>query len=170
MKQAKWVDELRLKASWGKSERVPAASFVTGTFAYEDAYMDRPSIKPNQMQLDNLRPEIVSSYNLGVEGAFLKNLIRFSFDYYNKETTDLIMENMAIQSTTGYSSVRRYNGGDVRNRGWEFSLSLNNIVKAGKFQLESLEYQPLAQRQRDHLAARKHGRREVHDRQRQLRP
>lgn len=135
MKQAKWVDELRLKASWGKSERVPAASFVTGTFAYEDAYMDRPSIKPNQMQLDNLRPEIVSSYNLGVEGAFLKNLIRFSFDYYNKETTDLIMENMAIQSTTGYSSVRRYNGGDVRNRGWEFSLSLNNIVKAGKFSL-----------------------------------
>lgn len=45
------------------------------------------------------------------------------------------MENMAIQSTTGYSSVRRYNGGDVRNRGWEFSLSLNNIVKAGKFSL-----------------------------------
>ena len=31
--------------------------------------------------------------------------------------------------------MRRYNGGDVRNRGWEFSLSLNNIVKAGKFSL-----------------------------------
>ena len=135
MKEAKWIDELRLKASWGQSERVPAASFVTGTFAYEDAYMDRPSIKPNQMQLDNLRPEIVSSYNLGLEGAFKRNMIRFSFDYYDKKTSDLIMENMSIQSTTGYSSVRRYNGGDIRNRGWEFSVSLNDIVKIGAFRL-----------------------------------
>lgn len=135
LKQVKWVDELRLRASWGQSERVPAASFVTGTFAYEDAYMDRPSIKPNQMQLDNLRPEIVTSYNLGLEGAVKHNMIRFSFDYYNKETTDLIMENMQIQSSTGYSSVRRYNGGNIRNKGWEVSLSLNNMVKAGDFSL-----------------------------------
>lgn len=73
---------------------------MTGTFAYEDAYMDRPSIKPNQMQLDNLRPEIVTSYNVGLEGSFKRNMIRFSFDYYNNETSDLIMKDMNIQSTT----------------------------------------------------------------------
>ena len=135
LKSVRWIDELRLRASWGQSERVPAASFVTGTFAYEVSYMDRPSIKPNQMQLDNLRPEIVTSYNLGLEGAFKRNMIRFSFDYYDKETSDLIMDNMQIQSSTGYASVRRYNGGNIRNRGWEVSLSLNNIIKAGDFRL-----------------------------------
>lgn len=135
MKEVKWIDEMRLRASWGQSEQVPASSFTTGTFANEDAYMDRPSIKPNQMQLDNLKPEIVTSYNLGFESALKNNMIRVSFDYYDKRTSDLIMKDMTIQSTTGYNSVRRYNGGNIRNHGWELSVSLNNIVKAGDFRL-----------------------------------
>lgn len=135
MKEVKWIDEMRLRASWGQSEQVPASSFTTGTFANEDAYMDRPSIKPNQMQLDNLKPEIVTSYNLGFESALKNNMVRVSFDYYDKRTSDLIMKDMTIQSTTGYNSVRRYNGGNIRNHGWELSVSLNNIVKAGDFRL-----------------------------------
>ena len=135
MKGIKWIDEMRVRASWGQSERVPASSFTTGTFANEDAYMDRPSIKPNQMQLDNLKPEIVTSYNLGFESALKNNMIRVNFDYYDKRTSDLIMTDMAIQSTTGYGSVRRYNGGNIRNHGWELSVSLNNIVKVGNFRL-----------------------------------
>ncbi len=135
MKDVDWVNELRLRASWGKSDRVPNSNYVTGTFAHDTDYMDESTLKPSKMQIDGLRPEIVTQTNFGTDGSLLRNRITFSFDYYNKVTRDLLMQNMNIQSSTGYRTIRWYNAGDMRNRGWEFSFSLNNIVRAGDFRM-----------------------------------
>ena len=135
MKDVNWVNELRLRGSWGQSDRVPNSNYVTGTFSHESEYMDNQAIKPNKMQLDNLRPEIVTQYNAGIDGSFLNNRITFVFDYYDKRTSDLLMQNMEIQSSTGYNTIRWFNAGDVRNHGWEMSVSLNNIIRIGDFRM-----------------------------------
>ena len=135
MKKMKNVNELRARVSWGKSDRVPNSSYVTGTFANETEYMDYSAIKPSKMQIDNLRPEIVTQLNAGIDGSLFKNRVSFTFDWYNKQTKDLLMQNMNIQSTTGYNTIRWYNAGDVRNRGWEFTLNLNNIIRKDGFRL-----------------------------------
>lgn len=135
MKKVDWVSELRLRASWGKSDRVPNSNYVTGTFANDTDYIDMSSLKPNKMQIDNLRPEVVTQYNIGTDGSFMRNRITFAFDYYDKVTKDLLMQNMNIQSSTGYRTIRWYNAGDMRNHGWEFTFSLNNIVRAGDFRM-----------------------------------
>ena len=135
MKKYDKVEDLRVRASWGRSDRVPNTSYVTGTFAHENDYMDLSSIKPSKMQLDNLRPEIVTQTNFGIDGAFDRNLVTFSVDYYDKRTQDLLMQNMAIQSSTGYNTVRWFNAGNIRNYGVEFTISLNNIIKKDKFRM-----------------------------------
>ena len=134
-KNAKWINDLRLRGSWGKSDRVPNSNYVTGTFSHENEYMDNPALKPNKMQLDNLRPEVVTQFNVGLDGSLFNNKVNFTFDRYDKRTSDLLMQNMAIQSSTGYSTIRWYNAGDVRNHGWEFTLSLNNIIRINDFRV-----------------------------------
>lgn len=135
MKDVKWVNDLRLRGSWGQSEKTPGSNYVTGTFTSDGEYVDNPAMKPNKIQLDNLRPEIVQQYNIGADGSFLNNRINFMVEFYNKNTYDLLMQNMAIQSSSGYSNIRWFNAGDMRNYGFEFSMSLNNIVKKGDFRL-----------------------------------
>lgn len=135
MKPLKWVNEFRIRGSWGRSERTPSSNYTTGTFASEVDYIDRPSIKPQQMQLNKLRPEIVTQYNAGLDGIFWKNRINVTFEIYSKKTTDMLQKNMSIQSTTGYSQIRYYNSGAMLNRGWELMVNLNDIIQIGKLKI-----------------------------------
>ncbi len=135
MKNVKWVNELRLRGSWGQSEKTPNSNNITGTFTSDNEYLEYPTIKPGKLQLDNLKPEIVTMYNFGADGSFLDNRISFSAEVYNKNTKDLLMQGMPIQSSTGYSTIRWYNAGNMRNYGWEVTLSLNNIIKIGDFRV-----------------------------------
>lgn len=135
MKGQDWCDEMRLRASWGMSDRVPNSNYTAGTFTTDTDYMDQSSIKPNKMQLDNLRPEVVTQSNIGIDGSLWKNKVSFQAEVYDKQTHDMLMSGMAIQSSTGYNNIRWYNAGDMRNRGWELSLSFNNFVRTQNFRM-----------------------------------
>ena len=64
--------------------------------------------------------------NIGLEGALLNSRLRFSVEYFNKKTTDMLLNYPMALSTgfTGYSA----NVGSMRNTGWEFMLS-GTVVK-----------------------------------------
>lgn len=131
MKPVGWVNELRLRGSWGRTERTPSSNYTTGTFASEQDYMEHSSIKPQQMQLDKLKPEIVTMVNGGFNGTFWKNRVNVTFEIYNKKTTDMLQKDMTIQSTTGYSQIRYFNSGAMSNKGWEVMVNLNDIIRVG---------------------------------------
>lgn len=136
MKSAGWISDIRINGSWGQSGNAPSGSFTyVGTLTPEDSYMDQPAIKPNSMQLNKLKWETTTSYNVGFLTSFLNEKINIEFDYYRKRTEDLLQKNMGISSTTGYSSVGWYNSGKTENEGWELSINLNNIIKINDFSI-----------------------------------
>ena len=59
--------------------------------------------------------------NIGLEGTFFNSRLHASIEYYNKKTTDMLLNYPMALSTgfTGYSA----NVGDMRNQGWEFEVS-----------------------------------------------
>ena len=72
-----------------------------------------------------LKPENITTYEFGVEAAFLKNRIRLDAAIYNKTTKDQIMTVEVARSTGyGYSLI---NAGKVVNKGIEISLSADII-------------------------------------------
>lgn len=78
----------------------------------------------------------MSSWNLGANLNLFDDKLQFDFNYYNKQTTDLLMQNVGIPQSTGFSSLSWKNVGGLRNRGWElFVNTSNNIVKIGKFSM-----------------------------------
>ncbi len=113
------INLMKLRASWAQVGNDTAPYRVSdyyqgtgfpGTVAIQSA-------KSNQ----DLRPETVSSFEVGLELRMFKN--RFSMDiaYYNSVTDDLISK-MPVSYANGVNYVY-VNAGSIRNRGVEFSAS-----------------------------------------------
>lgn len=69
-----------------------------------------------------LKPEIVSTWEVGIEAAFLKRRVEVDLTYYNKETEDLIMP-VEISPSSGYS-YKIMNAGKMENKGIEALVSV----------------------------------------------
>ena len=75
----------------------------------------------------NLQWEQSVEINPGIDFGFLRNRITGSFDYYNR-TSDQLLLNNPVSSTTGFVEAL-VNIGEVENQGFEFELRTKNIVK-----------------------------------------
>ena len=75
----------------------------------------------NTLRNPDLKPEAISTQEIGLEAALWKNRIRLDLAYYHKETTDQIMT-VQMPSSTGYY-YKLINAGKVTNSGVELSLS-----------------------------------------------
>lgn len=69
--------------------------------------------------------------------GFFNDLITGDFNYYYKKTTNLLMPNVGIPSSTGYSSLTWSNVGSMKNSGWELNIEGNRFIKIGKFSMSA---------------------------------
>jgi len=93
----------------------------------QDTYTLNPSFQGNaQTSVNNnrnnpdLKPEISTSFEAGLEMVFFHNRLGFDFATYKTNTVDQIF-NVAVSTATGYSS-KYVNAGEVQNKGMELSL------------------------------------------------
>lgn len=129
-----WIDELKLRGSWGKSGTSPGGNYTyIGKFTSNGSYMDMSAVKPSSIQLNNLKWETVTQYNAGVDITLFQGKLSVVMEYYKKTTDDLLQTGVPIQSTTGFPNIGYFNSGKVENRGWEIMLDLRNIVKINDF-------------------------------------
>ncbi|HVI44388.1 MAG TPA: TonB-dependent receptor [Chitinophaga sp.] len=81
----------------------------------------------------NLTWESMSSFDVGVDIGLLKEVLNLTVDYYNANTTKLLLD-LPVPGTSGFSTYLQ-NIGAVNNRGVEVSLSWNKQI-AKDWQLE----------------------------------
>lgn len=75
----------------------------------------------------NLKPEILSSKEYGLDLRFFDGRITLDAAYYDADRRNQIM-NIPVTGTTGYSAML-VNAGEIRNRGWEISLGGTPVNK-----------------------------------------
>ncbi len=78
--------------------------------------LSRPSTKPNE----NLKPEKVTSFELGLELSALNNRIFADVSWYDIKSEDLIFD-VPVAASTGYEKFRE-NVGELTNTGIELML------------------------------------------------
>ncbi len=125
-----WLDESKLKASWGVSGRQPGnvyARFATYKTTSPANYINYASIAPMSVQLNNLRWETVSSYDLGLELNLFQNRVYLETDIYNKVTHDILFNKYAIPNSSGFEQLLYLNGGEMTNKGWEIMSDVKII-------------------------------------------
>ncbi len=131
IKKLKFVSLTKIRANWGQSGNSPSgASPYVGTFsAIANGYADLAAIQPTKIQLNNLKYEIVSQANLGIDVGLFDNRINFTVDVYDKITSNLLQTKVILPSSTGYPTVAYYNSGKMSNQGWEFYTDFSIIRK-----------------------------------------
>lgn len=123
LKDRTWLDEAKLRLSVGQSGTAPSGSSVyLGAFSSLGQYMDMSAIQPTRMQLNKLRWETSTEYNIGTDLSFLKSKLKFTMDLYRKYKSNLLQKSVDIPSTTGYSSIKYFNDGKMTNQGYEFRV------------------------------------------------
>ena len=136
MKSATFIDDLKLRVSWGQSGNSPAGNYLyynTYRAGSQYSYMDMQGVQPNGIELTSLQWETIDQINPGLSFIGLNNRMNVEVDYYRKKTLNLYLENSGIPDHTGFSSINR-NDGEMENRGFEFMVDYT-IVRQKDFQL-----------------------------------
>ncbi|NLR80821.1 TonB-dependent receptor [Chitinophaga eiseniae] len=76
--------------------------------------------------------EKVNSTNFGVDMSYLRNRLNVTFDWYVRNTKDMLTKGMTLPGVFGASEPRE-NAADLRSKGWEVNVDWRNSLKvAGK--------------------------------------
>lgn len=117
-----WVDNLKLRASYGSIGNVPTSLYpqydlynVSGV-----SYDGVPGALISQVGNKDLTWEKTFTTGLGLDASFFQNRLHFTFDYYIKNT-DNILYQVPVTGLTGVTRVWR-NIGEMRNTGYELSI------------------------------------------------
>lgn len=121
--QSDYFNFLKLRGGWAKVGSATKA-YRTGTYygavantIFGNSQFALSSVFPPT----GLRPESVKTTEFGIEAKFFNNRLGLDLAYYDKITTDQIME-VATSKATGYNSML-INAGRLRNKGWELQLT-----------------------------------------------
>ena len=115
----KWLTTAKFRFGIGWSGTSPSgASIYLGAYQSLGQYMNMPAVYPVRMQLDNLKWETTKEIDFGFD-LRLFNKLNITFDYYDKLTSDLLLANTKLPSSTGYNTIKYINSGSMTNKGME---------------------------------------------------
>ena len=136
-----WLDtwdflgESKATFSWGIAGRQPGSSYARfATYGSSGNYIEGAAVTPSSIQLSNLKWESVVSYNLALELNMFKDRFYLKAETYFKTTYDLLFNRYSIPSSSGFSSLGYFNGGELENKGWELMLDYQ-LIKKDNFSL-----------------------------------
>jgi TonB-linked SusC/RagA family outer membrane protein len=129
----KWVNSLRLKASYGESAN--AFNFPFGSFGYLPTFSQttlangQQGLVVNSVGSPDGTWEFTKTFNLSLDFSLWNNRVYGDFSWYNKETNNLFI-GKGLSAVAGFGNSRQnINSGLLRNRGIEYNVSFDVIKK-----------------------------------------
>ena len=133
-----WWDNLKLRASYGSLGN----QVVSGNFPYLATYginSKYGALLGGKLPVAITAPGLVSAsftwetvnqIDLGFDASFLRNRLNVSFDWYRRNTKDMLVDGEALPAVLG-ADVPRMNAADLKTLGWELSLEWNDRLPFG---------------------------------------
>ena len=129
LSDVKWINLLKLKVSYGEQGNDNLSSISYPWHAYADMYSasydeTSKSYSFSMIQKGNeeLTWETSKAWNFGVDFELFKNRLNGSFEYYVRNTKDLLFfKDLPLSSGISVSSYPA-NIGSMRNQGFEFTI------------------------------------------------
>lgn len=133
-----WIDELKLKASYGILGNQNISDYpyqntlnASSSYAYSFGGNIAQGVAISTIKDDNLKWESTRTKDIGVEVGLFKNRLNFSATYYDRYTYDILYSPASSVSAVLGFGISEQNTGELENTGWEFTLNHNN--KVGEF-------------------------------------
>lgn len=130
MQNVRAVSNLKLRASYGLSGNQAIPSYQTlGQLSNTNVILNNTPVVGyylSRLENKNLKWETTKQLDLGMDLGLLQERVQLTADYYDKKTTDLLL-NVTLPTSSGFSSVLQ-NVGAVGNKGYEFQLNIRNLT------------------------------------------
>ena len=139
LKDKTWLSNAKFRASWG----LTGNNRTTTPYDYYSQIATLPGnpdsydyvfggnivsgYYPSNMSNENLKWETTEQYNVGLDFSAFESRIKLTFDWYLKNTRDLLLQ-ATIPASSGYTSAM-LNVGSMQNKGYEVTLDLVPIQK-----------------------------------------
>ncbi|MDY5638572.1 MAG: TonB-dependent receptor [Parabacteroides sp.] len=135
---ADWLSNLKIRGSWGingndliDNEAFYAKYLMSLDRGSYNMSGDGTSLAPGAYRVRSTNPDLkwekTYQTNIGVDAGFLNNALTVSFDYFYKETKDMLVEKPYI-ATIGEGGYCWYNGGEMTNKGIEGQINWRSSV------------------------------------------
>jgi TonB-linked SusC/RagA family outer membrane protein len=132
-----WLDNLKVKASWGKLGDQPGSYYpyqavMTSNkagFLLDDKYVT--TVRVPGLVSPNLTWQKATNKNLGLEANLLKNRLSFSFDLFERKTTDILTNGAVAYPSVLGASAPLENSGSIKAYGWELQTGWKDRLSNG---------------------------------------
>jgi TonB-linked SusC/RagA family outer membrane protein len=115
------ISFLKLRGSYGKTGNAEIGNFSSRSLVEATDYANVPGLVTSQIGVNDLSWESTNQMDFGVDFGLFNNRLTGEIDYFNKKTTDLLL-NAPIPAILGFTSITK-NIGSMNNNGWEFVLN-----------------------------------------------
>jgi len=139
LRDVKWINKLKLRAGYGA-----IGNQNVGNYAFSDYYASNYNYPfagaavygYAQVKLGNpdLKWETSRQFNVGVDFEVLRGELGMSLDFYNKITSDMLVE-ASYPPSLGNASPSWINSGSVLNRGIDLELYYRKLYRDGGFKV-----------------------------------
>ena len=139
-----WMDYLKLRVSWGQVGNqnisdyqylAPVKNTNTHYLFGTSGYDDTESVSvlgtnwgayPSRVANPDVTWETSEQFNVGIDARLIGGHLNVNLDYYIKTTKDWLVT-APVLATVG-TGAPTINGGDVKNKGFEFNLAWNDMI------------------------------------------
>lgn len=127
LKDVEWLNDAKLRLGWGIVGNQNAGSYAYGATMASAATVWGNGFYPGNFANNKLKWEETHSYNVGLDLALFNNRVELIFDAYLKNTDNLLMQAALPAYISGVIGSPWVNTGEMRNKGFEFTLNTVNI-------------------------------------------
>jgi iron complex outermembrane receptor protein len=136
LKNSSWLSDLKLRGSWAETGNQAFADYqFESSYAYSNTLAQYyfgggfiTTIRPGAVD-PNIHWETTKSTDFGIDYALFHSRISGAFDWYSKNTSDLIFT-VPVAAGTNFTNLVTTNIGAMKNTGVEFSIDA--LIAEGK--------------------------------------
>lgn len=130
LKEVKWIDDLKIRGSYGLTGSQNIGDQMYRTLYSPKAYAGANALIPTQLGNESIKWESTKSTDLGLDVSLFNNRLQLTADYYDKRTNGALLY-LPVPSSSSYAFLLS-NAADLKNQGFEFSLQ-GDIIRSKDF-------------------------------------
>lgn len=142
MKDVEWLDNLKIRAGWGKvgNQAISNSKYMTLVGSNNYVFGQTPVRVPGNVITNvgntDLKWETVEDYNVGIDLTMLNSRLTVTADFYRKKSHDMLneKENYMWMGYPSWLSKVWMNIGSMQATGWEVGVNWRD--RAGEFRYE----------------------------------
>lgn len=125
LRNVKWIDEIKLRGSIGKTGTQSISDWMFLTLYSPDSYAGSSALYPSQLGNDDIHWESTTQKDLGLDFTLFKGRLSGTVALYRKDTDGALLA-VTPAPSSGFSSVIT-NIANIRNTGYEFEINADII-------------------------------------------